>query len=340
MKINNPNSNLLVAENLTIGYRKVKSENRLLSDLNLTIRKGEIISLMGPNGSGKSTLIKTLAGLLEPLKGNIQIKGNPIQEMPSSLKSELMGVVLTEPVFEKNLTVYDIVSLGRYQFSGWLGRIEARDRDKIEEAIIQVGLKNKIHNRLLELSDGEKQRVLIAKVLTQDVDLIILDEPTSHLDLPNRMELLLLLRNLAHKMGKGILLSTHELSLAMQISDKIWLIDRQSKLHQTLPEELVLTDILNATFGNDYIHFLPQSFSFELTPKSNFAIHISGKGRLTSSVVRLIKRLGFILSDDVTSSNIIIDVEDEGIKTIMLGIEKIHANLESLQEYLITNSNE
>ncbi len=340
MEPNNGNRELLVTRSLSVGYKSSYSNITLLTGLNLEIQKGEIISLMGPNGCGKSTLIRTLTGLISPIDGVIIIEGKNISEMPSSVKAELMGVVLTEPVFEKNLTVYDIVSMGRYRYSGWLGQIDTTDKQVIDEAISQVGLKKKVHNRLSELSDGEKQRALIAKVLTQDVDLIILDEPTSFLDLPNRMELLILLKKLAHKMGKGILLSTHELNLAMQISDKIWLIDRQGNLNRTLPEELILSDILDKTFGNDHINFLPQTASFELVPSNNYQIYVKGKGILVTSVSRMIKRLGFIHSEDEKTSNMIIETKEGSFKSIDNGKEQIYFSLESLQEFLLTKANE
>lgn len=331
------NQILLQTKKLEVGYKTSGSANiSLLSNLSLNINSGELITLIGPNGSGKSTLIKTLVGLIPELKGQIYISGIPEKQLSSVKKSQLLGVVLTDPVYEKNMTAYDVVSLGRYQYTNWFGRLEDDDKKKINKALEQVGLESKKFSRLNELSDGERQRAMIAKVLAQDVNLIILDEPTAHLDLPNRMEMLLLLRQISHESGKGILLSTHELGLALQVSDIVWMIERSQQLCQSIPEDLILSGDLDNTFGNDHIGFQPFSASFELIPNKSYSAYIAGDGLLTACVIRMLKRLRIHLVQEIRSNTIKIEVNEQKKEIhVFYKNKKIFISMSELQDYLI-----
>lgn len=312
MQYNQINPALLQTFNLSVGYKlKNNKQHILLSDLNLEIKHGELITLIGPNGCGKSTLIRSLSGLLPLLSGYVNISGKKTSTLTASERSDIMGVVLTDPVYEKNMTIFELVAMGRYHYTNWLGNIGVADNNIILDVIQKVGLQKKMDNRLSELSDGERQRAMIAKVLAQDVDLIIFDEPTAHLDLPNRMELLLLLKQLSRKMGKGILLSTHELSLGMQVSDKVWLVNQNGQLEQSIPEELILNNSLNYTFGTDHISFHPFSASFELNPDKNLKAQIIGDGILTACVIRLLKRIGIQIVHMAQSNDLFIEVDEQ-----------------------------
>lgn len=336
------NKVLLETHNLSVGYKhKNTGNNILLSDLDLQIKHGELITLIGPNGCGKSTLIRSLSGLLPVLKGYVTISGIKSTSLSASEKADFLGIVLTDPVYEKNMTIFELVAMGRYHYTNWLGSIGNADREIILEVIKKVGLQKKMDNRLSELSDGERQRAMIAKVLAQDVDLIILDEPTAHLDLSNRMELLLLLKQLSRKMGKGILLSTHELSLGMQVSDKVWLVNNEGKLEQSIPEELMLNNSLNNTFGTEHISFHPFSASFELVPDKNQKAQILGDGLMTACVIRLLKRLGIQIVHQIKDGDLLIEV-DEHKQLIMVNKSSSNtfSSLPQVQDYLLEFLNE
>lgn len=329
---------LLRTTELTIGYKnKNASVVTLLESIDLQIAGGQMITLIGPNGSGKSTLIKSLIGFTPLLGGEVYLQNKKLEAVNADSRAQAMGVVLTEPVYEINLSVWELVTMGRYQHTNWIGKLGKHDEEAVEQAISNVGLKHKKHARLGELSDGERQRALIAKVLAQDVKLIILDEPTAHLDLPNRMEILLLLRELAHTQGKGILLSTHELSLALQVSDKIWLINKEQQLLQEIPERLIYNRELDKAFGNNHITFKPGSASFEIKATSGIIAYIEGNCEMCDCIKRMLIRLGFHISSSEKDNDLTIEI-GEGSSGIVLsynGEKSVIENLEQLSEKLV-----
>ena len=229
---------VLKTNSLSIGYTRKKSKSVIQSALSLTLRAGELVCLIGPNGTGKSTLLRTLAGLQKPISGKILIDQQDITSFSAHKKAMKIALVLTDRVDVENATVHDIVAFGRHPHSNWWGNTDKADEETIAEAIRMVQLENKTDVCFCELSDGERQRVMIAKALAQDTSIIMLDEPTAHLDLPNRVEIMLLLHRLAHKTGKSILLSTHELDLALQAADRIWLMSNEGVV-DGVPEDLV-----------------------------------------------------------------------------------------------------
>jgi iron complex transport system ATP-binding protein len=337
MNMQERNISLLTLEDLRVGYKRNKiDEIEVLSGINLAINAGELITFIGPNGCGKSTLIKSLIGLIPKLRGNVYFRKENLDSISFPERAERIGVVLTDPVYERNMTVRELVSMGRYPHTNWLGRLDGSDWQVVNDAIQKVGLKDKIHSRLGELSDGERQRAMIARVLAQDVDLIILDEPTAHLDLSNRMEVLVLLKKLAHEFGKGVLLSTHELGLALQVSDKIWLVAGKNKVVNDIPEELIRSGYLDQVFGNEKINFHAWSASFELTPSNNITIFVKGMGMHQACVVRMLKRLGFKVVYENINADITIEVDEEkqNIKVLSDSV-KVFESLISLQQYLV-----
>lgn len=244
---------------LSIGYKKTAIQE----NLNLQIRVGELVCLIGPNGCGKSTLLRTLAGLQKSLHGEITFGDKNLKQLTSNEKALLLSFVLTDKVEVDNLTVFELVFTGRYPHTSWLGNRTEIDTEKTEEAIEMVHLAHKKDCFINELSDGEKQRAMIAKALAQDTPLIFLDEPTAHLDLPNRVEIILLLRRLVKETNKAIILSTHELDLALQVADKLWLMNEEG-VEDGTPSDLISNGHIEAAFANDAVKFDKKLGSFRL----------------------------------------------------------------------------
>lgn len=250
---------ILLTTLLSIGYKKTAIQE----NLNLQIQEGELVCLIGPNGCGKSTLLRTLAGLQKPISGEITINNKQTHQLSATEKALLLAIVLTEKIEVDNLTVYDLVFTGRYPHSSWLGNRTELDIEKTQEAINMVHLAHKQNSFINELSDGEKQRAMIAKALAQDTPLIFLDEPTAHLDLPNRVEIMLLLRRLAKETNKAIVLSTHELDLAIQVCDQLWLMNEQG-IETGVPSDSEIKTHIQATFACDALEINPTTGSFKL----------------------------------------------------------------------------
>ena len=226
--------------NLTIGY----NNHIVQRDLNFELHLGEMVCMLGPNGCGKSTLLRTLAGLQPAIGGTFTIS-NSLNE------ASQIALVLTERLSIENTTVHDVVAMGRYPYTSFLGGLSGRDEQIIEQSLSNVGLSGCSHTFFNDHSDGEKQRVLIAKALTQETPIILLDEPTAHLDLPNRIRILQMLRRVAREQGKTILISTHELDLAIQLSDRIMLMTPQRGVQLDHPDKLRKQDAFTTAFGMD-----------------------------------------------------------------------------------------
>ncbi|MDE5421866.1 ABC transporter ATP-binding protein [Ancylomarina sp. DW003] len=303
---------ILETEGLAIGYKQKRSEDLcLLSDLNLTICRGELVCLLGPNGSGKSTLMRTIAGLQAPLKGKTLVEGKPIRERNFGEIARLLSIVLTERLQVGNLSVYHIVSLGRHPYTSWMGRLSEKDESMIKWALEQVGLWQYANKFINQLSDGERQRVMIAKALAQDTPLIMLDEPTAHLDLPNRVEIMRLLRSLAKETDKAILLSTHELDLALQAADLIWLMSKNQDLRIGAPEDLVLSGSIEDTFKNKSFNFDRKSGNFIMNYQKKETIQVVGNDVMGFWTQRALSREGYQVTCEATGNCAIHLIEDK-----------------------------
>lgn len=269
IRVNANKKPILRTDKLAIGYLQNNGRKELKSDLNLQICPGELVCLIGPNGSGKSTLMRTMAGLQPALAGQTLINDIAVKNRSFKQMSRLMSLVLTDTFSVGNLTVFQVVSLGRYPHNNIFGSLTKKDKQIIFDALNQVHMTDYASRYISELSDGEKQRALIAKALAQDTPLILLDEPTAHLDLPNRVDIMQLLRKLAGETEKAILLSTHELDLALQAADRIWLMNKQSELLTGTPEDLVLNGDFERAFGSKQFNFDLESGSFQMNHKSS-----------------------------------------------------------------------
>jgi iron complex transport system ATP-binding protein len=222
----------LRAVDVTIGYRLKRARTAVLEHLDLQVDAGEVVCLIGPNGIGKSTLLRTLASMQPPLAGRIDVGGCDVRRLTRLDLARRLAVVLTDRLAVGSLTARRVVELGRYPYSGWLGALSARDRRVVEWAIAAVDAGHLAARDFSLLSDGERQRILIARALAQEPAVMLLDEPTAFLDVPSRVDVMQLLRRLARDQGLAVLMSTHEVELALRTADTMWLVtpDRQVRI--------------------------------------------------------------------------------------------------------------
>lgn len=260
MKLTNE---IIKIKDLSIGYRTKKDKLILANRLNLSLFQGELVCLIGKNGIGKSTLLRTITKIQNELSGEILIQNKNLHHYKPEELAKKISLVLTERIPQNNLTVYELITLGRQPYTNWIGTLSNFDKEKINSAIKQTGLQDLIHNRCDELSDGQMQRVMICRALSQDTDIIILDEPTAHLDIQNKIEMFKLLENLAHNLKKTILISTHEIQFALEIADILWLMTENGILQGT-PEKLIKNNQINQLFDNNYVYFDKNSMHFKV----------------------------------------------------------------------------
>ena len=304
---------LLHARGLQTGYLS-GSRKTITTEgpLDLEIHSGQLICLLGPNGAGKSTLLRTLAGLQPPLKGMIEIAGAGAGDGAGANAGAKAGVatarlspaqlarkvslVLTDRIANNNLTVYALVALGRYPYSSWLGILNEADKAAIRWAIEVAGIGSFTHRKVYTLSDGESQKVMLARALAQDTPILMLDEPTAHLDLPSRIQLMRLLHRLARETHKGILLSTHELDLALQVAGEVWLLQSGGQLHRGAPEDLVLNGVFEAAFVKEGIAFDKAAGAFIIHAGNTIPITLTGEGAAAFWTQRALQRQGFVVT--------------------------------------------
>ena len=240
---------------LSIGYRGKNSVKVVARNLTAAIRSGELTCLLGANGVGKSTLLRTLSAFQPKLEGSILIQGREIGSYDEKELSRLVGIVLTEKPKVRNMTVRELVALGRSPYTGFWGTLSEQDHRVVDEVLEMVGIGALTHRMVHTLSDGERQKVMIAKALAQQTPVIYLDEPTAFLDFPSKVETMLLLRKICREKDKTIFLSTHDMELALQTADTVWLMDRETGLHVGTPRELADEGALSAFIERPQVSF-------------------------------------------------------------------------------------
>lgn len=251
-------------ENLVTGYRTKEGSVAISGPLVAALRQGELTCLLGPNGAGKSTLLKTLSGALPALSGAVRIDGRSLEDYTPQALSKTVGVVLTEKLSLGNMKVEQLVAMGRSPYTGFWGRLSDDDRTIVEDAVRLVGIGPLCGRTVASLSDGERQKVMIAKALAQETPVIFLDEPTAFLDFPSKVEIMRLLRSLSRLRQTTVFISTHDLEIALQIADRAWLLDRQHGLKTGTPRELAANGSLGAYFDREGVCYDPATGYFRI----------------------------------------------------------------------------
>ena len=254
---------VLSVHNLTIGYTSKQGTNEISTGITFDIPKGELIGVIGKNGIGKSTFLRTIAGIQPKLKGEVYLNDKRLESYSTKELAKHIGVVLTERLPDSNLTVYELISLGRHPYTNWIGNLSTLDKEIIEKAIEHTQIEHLIHKKYFELSDGQLQKVLIARAIAQDTDIIILDEPTAHLDVHHTAETFNMLKTLSNTFNKTIFVSTHEVNLALELSDTIFAFSTKGlKIEKT--EKMLTSEVLVNLFESDLIQFDAVSKQFKI----------------------------------------------------------------------------
>lgn len=251
----------MTTDRLSIGYASGKRKTILARNLNLCIDTSSVICLLGQNGIGKSTLLRTLSKMHPSLDGDILLDGESIYSITRNEMAKKIGLVLTERIPESNLTVYEMVALGRQPYTNWIGKMIEEDKKLVRQALIGAQLEELSDMRCDELSDGQLQRAMICRAVAQDTKLILLDEPTAHLDIQHKIATFQLLKKLAVELGRSILISTHEVQLATQMADVLWLMNAEGIVSGS-PEDLIRGGQINELFDRNTIHFDKETRQF------------------------------------------------------------------------------
>ena len=299
----------LAAHSLAVGYKMGRRKSRaVLEDIDLELRQGEFVCLLGPNGTGKSTLLRTIGKMQPLLAGSVEIGGRDIYHLSNHALATLLSVVLTDRLAVGRLTAYALIGLGRYPYTGWAAGLTAEDHRIIQWAIRATRSDDLAARDISELSDGERQRVMIARALAQQPTVMLLDEPTAFLDLPTRVEITGLLKRLSRETGLAVLMSTHDLDLALRSADTLWLITPDGRVEHGAPEDLILRGALQSTFSSSELIFDSDIGGFRhQTPVVGNALLIAG-GLSGRWMRRALEREGFKVFDSRTDS-VEIDVE-------------------------------
>ncbi len=254
---------ILKTEKLSVGYSSKKGKQVIASNINIELKQGELVGLIGANGIGKSTLLRTITNVQNPLSGSILLNKKNVHQYNSFDLAKVLSLVLTEPMASKNLSVFEVVALGRQPYTNWIGSLSTSDLNQIENALKQTNIENLKHKKCYELSDGQLQKVMIARALAQDTDLIVLDEPTTHLDMYHKAYILKLLQKLAKDTGKTILFSSHEIDLAIQLCDTL-IVMTNNNVVCGQPCQLIETHVFENLFPKDLIAFDEKTGTFRV----------------------------------------------------------------------------
>lgn len=284
---------ILQTHDLVVGYRGHGQTRTVLSNINVSVGPGELVCLLGVNGIGKSTLMRTLARMEPALSGSVTIKGTDITRMSQYDLARQVAVVLTERVAVGSMPAFRLVELGRYPHIGWSGLLSDGDRDIVRDAIIAAGAEHLAHREINELSDGERQRVMIARALAQRPAVLLLDEPAAFLDVSARVEMIATLRHLAREQDVAVILSSHDLELSLRLADTIWLIDGAGHMHIGAPEDLLSDGSIAAAFSGPNIAFSAGDRTFKIRSHPHGRAFVDGVGEGVGMARTMLEREGF-----------------------------------------------
>ncbi len=289
------NYEILSLHSLKIGYTSGSKQNILLYPLNASVCKGEIISVIGRNGIGKSTLLRTLSGLQSPLGGEVFFNKRNISEYSRKEFAQNVGYISTEIIKVANMTVYDLVALGRFPHTNWIGRLSPNDNKIIMDSLEMTSMSVFRNKFISELSDGERQKAMIARILAQDAGIMIMDEPAAFLDIASRYEILHLMHILSQENDKTIIFSTHDLQMALSQSDKIWLM-LDNNLMEGAPEDLLIRGVFDNLFESSMIKFNSEKGTFIFPASEKRSVFIEGEGPLKYWTEKAVNRAGYSVS--------------------------------------------
>jgi iron complex transport system ATP-binding protein len=324
----------LRTHDLAVGYRRRRQRKAVLERVNLTVEPGNLVCLLGPNGIGKSTLIRTLARMQPALWGSVELGGKPLESLSATDLARRLGVVLTERVAVESLRARQVIELGRYPYSDWLGRLSDHDHEVVAWAIDAVGATHLAERDFARMSDGERQRVMVARALAQEPVLLVLDEPTAFLDVPSRVELMGLLRQLTRRDDVAVVVSTHDLELALRTADILWVIMPGGELVTGAPEDVVMSGAIGQAFEGRQLRFHSEERTFRwLTGESGTAI-VRGAGLAGAMARGVLEREGYAVVPDGTDGDVVVEARGSGWRASASGRDDSGVDFASLAAFL------
>lgn len=335
-------TNTIELNNLTTGYGKGREISKNIS---AALRGSELICLLGPNGAGKSTLLRTLCAQQKPLGGTVEIMGSNIRSYSKKRLLKVVSAVMTNHSGLKNMTAWNVVCMGRSPHTGFWGRLSERDKTVVNKTFQLIGIEGLKDKKMHTLSDGECQKVMIAKALAQETPIVILDEPTAYLDYPSKIQMMLLLHRLAKTLKKTIFLSTHDLEHALQIADQIWLLDPKLGLTTGSPEDLSLEGSIEKYFDREGLAFDSEHFTYNIsyTTPREVAVYGNKESIEYKLCLKALERNGIRATDEKNDCAVSIGIPGDGTFRLLENnvetykVEKIEHILQTIVPAIVKN---
>lgn len=306
---------------LAIGYTTRGTSTTVMDNLSVTAHRGELVALIGRNGTGKSTLLRTMVALQPSLQGVVRLQGQEIHSLKSQDLPRIVSFTSTEPIVLHNIRVREVVALGRFPYTNWIGSLTGDDERSVSEALEVTGLQGLADRNIDNISDGERQRTLIARSLAQDTDLLVMDEPTAFLDLPSRYSIVGLLRKLTREKDKCVIYSTHDLDTALNEADRIWLMT-ETGISEGAPEDLMLSGVLAKAFESPRLSFSQTGGTFSFVRKKLAPIALEGTGVVRKLTERALRRCGYRIDQDAALKVMIDEAEEKTEWKMINGLHK------------------